>query len=154
LEHRDPREEVLQVRWQEVVAPLDRRAQRALARCRELEGKRQSVEVATDLDCTFVRHEIPSNPPRALDEQLDRVVFRQWIHCVLAFVVEPKRCATGRKDLCASARFEQRCHHWRGREDVLEIVEQEQSRPVCDLLERLCAHRPGNRRADELRQSE
>src|SRR5207253_9943175 len=116
-EDRESREELLQFRREQVVAPLDRRPERPLmggrVACsireerqsvieplqqralveraqpcsRELESERQAVQPAADLHRAVVRYEIASDRARALDEELDRVVLRRRIDRVLTLPV-------------------------------------------------------------------
>src|SRR5438270_11808180 len=68
--------------------------------CRsKLEGERQPVEPPADLLRALVGHEVATDRASSLHEQLDGVVFRQWIDRILTLALDPQWRPAGRENL-------------------------------------------------------
>ena len=104
------------------------RGEHARPRGDELDGERQAVDTTADLvrgtDILLVPHDV--GPDRADPLHEERHGVRERGDAVLVLALEPQRLATGREHLQVAGGFEQARDERGGREDVLEVVQDEQ----------------------------
>ena len=161
-EHRQAGEQRLRRSVEQVVAPLDRRAQRALAlrgvartsgeereshiepleellgsqQLRssgcELDGKWETVEAAADRFDRRVRRELPADRARPLDEERRRVRRGKRLEPVLALAGHVQRRPARDEHAQALRGREERAHRGRAVEQVLEVVEEDEELPVSE----------------------
>ena len=164
-EHRQPPEELLLVRLEQLVAPLDRRAQRALARRgvargageerqapvepgeqllrieqrearrRELDRERKPVEPAADLADCRRRAERGGDRARALDEEDLGVGVPKRLNRVAPLRLDVQRLAARDEHLRVGRAADQRGHRRRGLDDLLEVVEEHEQALIRDVLD-------------------
>jgi hypothetical protein len=157
-EHREAREESLLAGREQVMAPGDRRFERALAfrrvagaapqqreplvesleqcfrrqdlraRGGELDRQRQAIEVAADRDHRL----LGSSGIGAPAEELDRLLLSKRRHQVLALAGQVQRLPASGEQLEARAGGQQLAQHWSAGEEVLAVVEDEQQPPLGD----------------------
>ncbi len=157
-EHREAGEQPLLVPVEEVVAPLDRRAQRLLAGVcvatalqeieavreaiedlrrrerlragsRELDGERQVVEPRTELSDLLARSEL-----RAHAEELDGLGLGERRHLVLDLTAHAQALATRDEQGKVGAALDERRELRRRLDHLLQVVEQQQQLPLADVL--------------------
>jgi hypothetical protein len=155
-EDRERREQPLLLRREQLVAPLDRRPQRGLARvgvtaaleqvealseplddlvgrqrCRtrggELHGQGQIVEPAAELGDVLVGFE-----PRPDAEQLHRLGLRQRRYGILGLAVDPQQLPAGHDQAEVRTRPQQRGQLGRRFDYLLEVVQEQEQLPPAD----------------------
>ena len=155
------------MRLEQLVAPLDRRAQRSLpvrritrarrqerqppveprqklirvqerhARCRQLDRERQPVKPSADLADRDRRHESSNDGTCALDEEGFSIVGRQWFDRVPLFGRDVQRLAARDKDIRVRCALEQRRDHRRGLDNLLEVVHQDEQALARHVLDQV-----------------
>ena len=174
-------EQLLRLLREQVVAPLDRRAERPLAfrrvaraageqrqralqareqrlrreqlrpRGGELQRERQTVEPPADRIHRRVRLERAADRAGSFDEERHRLVRRERVERILALAREAQRRAARDEDAELARRGEQRGESLGGGEQVLEVVEREQQPLAAQVLDQVLARADGLR---DLRQHE
>ena len=152
-----PPKQRLLVVGEEVVAPLDRRAQGVLARldiaaaleqvealpepfedlrhredararCGQLERERQLVEAAAQLADRLVGRE-----PGAIAEQLNRLGLGERLHRVVDLAADAQQLAARDEQLQVGTALEKVAELRSGVDEVLEVVEQQEQLAVADV---------------------
>ena len=153
-------EERLDGRIEEVVAPFDRRSQRALtlgrvarsagqeredgaesleqplggeelrSRRGELDRQREAVEAAADLGDGRVGRELAPDPARSLDEERRRVAVGEWLESVLLLGRDAQRRPARDENPQPARGGEELADRGRGVEEVLEVVEEDEELPA------------------------
>ena len=105
-----------------------RRRQDGRARRRELDGEGQAVERVTQAGDRLIRGET-----RALSEESYRIGRRQRRHVDLNLIAEPEALAARRENVQVRAPLDELRHCRRGGQQPLEVVEEEKQLAIADV---------------------
>ena len=129
------------------------RAEELRARRGELDRQRQAVQAATDRLDRRARREAPSRPRGLVRGTASPHLRRQRLERVLTLPGNPQRRSARHDHAQPIGGGEKRCEVRRGREQVLEVVEQEQQLLPAQIAEKVvaCRERPSDLRARRAR---